>query len=166
MLVARSARIGVTFGVLAIVLGPATAIQAAAHCSTVTGNYDERPVTGPGCLSPVGLCIEATYRGGVTGKAEGSATSIVATADTPATTVQLFTSDSTLTGKIAGRSGTLTIKNAGAFASGGDGSIVDLQTITGGTGELTGATGALRAQGTFSFPDGGHSRYSGTVCVN
>jgi len=99
------------------------------------------------------------------GQAEARATSIVATADTPSTTVQLFTSDSTVTGRAAGRAGTLIIKNAGAFASGGTGSIVDLQTIVGGTGDLAGASGALRAEGTFSFPDGGRSRYTGTVCL-
>ncbi|GAB1646505.1 DUF3224 domain-containing protein [Krasilnikovia sp. MM14-A1259] len=163
---ARGIRVCVTLGVLAIVLGPATSTQAAAHCTPVAGSYVERPVTGPSCTSPVGLCIEATYRGDISGVAEGRATSIVPTADTPTTTVQLFTSDSTLTGKTRGRTGTLLIKNAGAFASGGDGSIVDLQTITGGTGYLAGVTGAIRAQGTFSFPDGGRSRYTGTVCFH
>ncbi|BFU42742.1 DUF3224 domain-containing protein [Krasilnikovia sp. MM14-A1004] len=166
MSAARGIRVCITLGVLAIVLGPATSTQAAAHCTTVTGSYVEHPVTGPSCLSPVGLCIEATYRGGVSGTLEGRATSIVPTADTPTTTVQLFTSDSTLTGRIGGRTGSLIIKNAGAFSSGGDGSIVDLQTIIGGTGYLNGATGALRSQGTFTFPDGGRSRYTGTVCFH
>ncbi len=38
------------------------------------------PVTGPDRTCPVGLCVAATYRGGVTGEAEAHATSIVATA--------------------------------------------------------------------------------------
>jgi Protein of unknown function (DUF3224) len=131
----------------------------------VSGEYTEHPVTGPDCTSPIGLCIAATYRGDVKGDAQARATSLVSTADSPITSVQLFTSDTTITGKVAGRSGTLVIKNAGAFASTGDGSIVDLQTIVGGTGGLARATGALRAQGTFTFPDGGRSRYTGTVCL-
>jgi hypothetical protein len=45
------------------------------------------------------------------------------------------------------------------------GPIVDLQTIVGGTGDLTGATGALRTQGTFSLVNGGRSAYQGTVCL-
>ncbi len=77
----------------------------------------------------------------------------------------MFTSDSTVTARVAGRSRTLTVKNAGAFSSTNGGPIVDLQTIVGGTGELTGASGALRAQGTFSVTAGGHSRYQGTVCL-
>lgn len=165
MSVSRRTRIGIALRVLAAVLLPATSSQASSHCITVAGEYTERPVTGPDCLSPVGLCIAATYRGGVSGTAQARATSIVATADTPATSVQLFTSDSIITGQVGHRSGTLIIKNAGSFASAGDGPIVDLQTIVGGTGKLTGATGNLRAQGTFTFPDGGRSHYIGTVCL-
>ena len=166
MSMSRRTQIGAAIGVLATVLLPATSSAASSRCVAVAGHYTERPVTGPGCLSPVGLCIAATYRGGVSGTAQAQATSIVATADTPATSVQLFTSDSTITGRAGHRTGTLIIKNAGAFASAGDGSIVDLQTIVGGTGELTGATGALRAQGTFTFPNGGTSHYTGTVCLH
>lgn len=148
-------RVGVGLGLLAAVFLPAASAQAVARCVAVSGFYVERPVTGPDCSSPVGLCIAGTYHGGVRGDFEGRATTITATADTPATNVQLFTSDSTINAAVARRTGMLIIKNAGAFTSGGDGSIVDLQTITGGTGGLAGATGALRAEGTFAFPDGG-----------
>ena len=165
MLLSRRVRVAVALGVLTTVLLPAASSQAAARCVEVNGSYTERPVTGPDCLSPVGLCIAAVYRGDVAGQAEGRATSIVPIADSPTTSVQLFTSDSTITGAVKKRSGSLIIKNAGAFATSGDGSIVDVQTIIGGTGQLTGATGRLRAQGTFVFPDGGRSRYTGTVCL-
>jgi hypothetical protein len=78
--------------------------------------------------------------------------------------VSLFTSDSTITGRINQWRGSVTIKNAGSFAATGDGSIVDLQTIIGGTGQLAGATGFIRAGGTFTLADGGRSQYIGTVC--
>jgi hypothetical protein len=165
MSVSRRIRLGVVLGGLAIILVPAASAQAETGCLAVTGFYVERPVTGPTCESEIGLCIAATYYGGVRGDAQARATSIVATADTPTTTVQLFTSESAITGSVADRSGTLFVKNAGAFAAGGDGSIVDVQTIVGGTGDLAGATGALRAHGTFTFPDGGRSGYTGTVCL-
>jgi hypothetical protein len=42
-----------------------------------------------------------------------------------------------------------------------DGSIVDLQTIVGGTGGLAGARGFVRASGTFSAATGGTSQYEG-----
>jgi hypothetical protein len=56
------------------------------------------------------------------------------------------------------------VKNAGAFQSAGTGSIVDLQTIIGCTGDFAGATGILRAERT--FVDGqGESDYTATLCI-
>jgi hypothetical protein len=163
---ARSARPAVTLGAAAVVLllapGPA---DASATCRSVEGSYVEHAVPGPDCLSPVGLCIAGTYRGDIRGEFSGQATSIVTTADTPVTTVALFTSDSTIAARTGGRSGTLLVKNAGSFTSNPDGSIVDLQTIVGGTGGLVGASGSLRATGTFSFATGGRSTWAGVVCL-
>jgi hypothetical protein len=162
----RVARPALVLGTAALVLlaAPGSA-GAAASCRAVEGSYTEQAVTGPDCLSPVGLCIAATYRGDLRGPFEGRATSIVTTADTPTTTVALFTTDSTLEATYRGRRGTLSIKNAGAFTSNPDGSIVDLQTITGGAGDLAGATGSLRATGTFFFATGGRSTYAGVICL-
>ncbi len=160
-------RRAVTVGVcsLAALVLPASASDARPRCFPVAGDYVEHAVTGPDCSSPVGLCIAATYRGAIRGDFEGRASSIVATADTPTTSVQLFTTDSTINATLGGRTGTLIIKNAGAFSSADDGPIVDLQTIVGGTGDLAGARGSLRAQGTFSVATGGHSTYVGSVCL-
>jgi Protein of unknown function (DUF3224) len=133
-------------------------------CRNLRGSYIEHAASG-NCLSPVGLCIAGTYSGQIRGDFEGRATSILTTADTPTTGVAMFTSDSTIAATVAGRSGTLIIKNAGAFASANGGAIVDLQTIVGGTDQLAGATGALRAEGTFSATTGGMSRYEGTLCL-
>ena len=88
----------------------------------------------------MGLCIAGSYSGQIRGDFLGAATSITTTADTATTGVAMFTSDSTIDATVGGRSGTLVIKNAGAFAASGP--IVDLQTIVGGTGELVGASGA------------------------
>jgi hypothetical protein len=151
---------------IAGVLTLASSAQAGSPCFDVSGKYQEQAAGGPDCTSPVGLCITGQYRGGdIKGSFFGAAQSITPTADTPATAVLLFTTDSTTTGSIRGRSGTLTVKNAGAFRTAGEGSIVDLQTIVGGTEELAGATGEIRATGTFSQETGGTSTYRGTVCL-
>jgi len=52
-----------------------------------------------------------------------------------------LTSDSTITGAVKGKRGTLIVKNAGVFTTLPDGSIVDPETIVGGTGKPTGARG-------------------------
>jgi len=139
--------------------------SAKARTIQVSGFYSEHAVTGPECTSPVGLCIAAEYRGGIRGALAGNASAIIATADTPATDVSAFTSDSTLTATIRGRTGTLLIKNAGVFSSTDGGPIVDVQTVVGGTGDLAGASGSIRASGTFSFANGGRSEYTGTVVL-
>ena len=134
-------------------------------CKTVTGHYVEYAVT-ENCASPAGLCIAGEYSGVIKGSFEGVATSIVPTADTPTTGAVLFTSDSVIHAQIKGKQGDLIIKNAGIFRTIGDGEILDLQVITGGTGELAGATGVLRASGNFSSATGnGESEYVGNICL-
>jgi hypothetical protein len=65
-----------------------------------------------------------------------------------------------------GKEGDLIIKNAGAFQITGTGHIVDLQYITEGTGQLSGATGVIRASGTFNSATGmGESDYEGEICL-
>jgi len=166
MNVPRSWRTAATTGIAVLAALTLSAGQSAAgeRCTQVSGSYVEHAVSGPDCHSPVGLCIAGTYRGDIDATFTGAASSIVTTADTPTTAVALFTSDSTITGRIKGWRGSLTIKTAGSFAATGDGSIVDLQTIVGGTGQLSGATGFIRASGTFTVADGGRSQYVGTMC--
>jgi hypothetical protein len=166
MNVPRTWRSILTTGAAVVVTLALSAGQSAAggRCLEVRGSYVEHAVVGPDCASPVGLCIAGTYRGDIDATFAGAASGIVTTADTPATSVSLFTSDSTITGRVGPWRGTLIVKNAGSFAAGGGGSIVDLQTIVGGTGQLSGATGSIRASGTFTVADGGRSQYVGTVC--
>lgn len=159
---------GAVAGLVLIVAG--SGADAASPCFEVEGHYDEHAVSD-GCTSPVGLCIALTYSGGVRGDAFGTATSLIPTADTgtptsPGTGVLGFTSDTVAHVSVRGRSGDLLIKNAGVFQPTGNGDIVDLQTITGGTGDLAGATGALRASGTFSpVTFSGSSDYEGQICL-
>jgi hypothetical protein len=151
------------FATVALALTATTA--GAQTCSTVTGHYVEHAVT-EGCNSPTGLCIAGEYSGVIKGAFEGVATSLVPTADTPTTGALLFTSDSVIHARVAGKEGDLLIKNAGVFRSIGDGEILDLQTIIGGTGELAGASGVLRASGVFNPATGsGESEYIGNVCL-
>ena len=69
-------------------------VSADASCHKVKGHYQEH-VAIENCASPVGLCIAGTYAGALRGDFFGTATSLVPTADTPTTTVVLFTSDIT-----------------------------------------------------------------------
>jgi len=167
MFTSRKARTLLVSGAAVIAALTLTAGQSAAAtgCIPVSGSYTEHAVSGPDCLSPVGLCIAGDYRGDIVGSFAGSASALIATPDTPVTMVSAFTSNSTITGAVKRYRGTLQVKNAGAFTSNPDGSIVDLQTIVGGTGRLAGATGFIRASGTFSFTDGGRSTYEGSVCL-
>lgn len=48
----------------------------------------------------------------------------------------------------------------------GEGEILDLQTIVGGTGELASASGIIRADGLFDSATGsGESEYVGNICL-
>jgi hypothetical protein len=148
---------------MALVL-PAANVHAQSSCHLVVGHYVEHAVQD-GCQSQVGLCIAGEYAGIIKGAFEGAATSLmpVLAEKNQETGVLLFTSDSLIHARVNGKEGDLGIKNAGAYdTSGGD--IIDLQRIVGGTGDLAGASGVLRASGT--FVNGiGESEYMGSVCL-
>ncbi len=160
-------RVGVVAAAAASVLLLGATADAGSGCHSFSGRYDEQIAPPGGCTSPFGLCIDASYTSGpLHGTFHGVVTSLVPTADTPTTSVALFTSDTVAVVSGWGMSGTLTIKNAGAFATAGRGDIVDVQTIVGGTGDFAGASGAIRASGTFDSTTGtGTSDVVGTVCT-
>lgn len=136
---------------------------ASSPCFKVKGSYDEHIETA-GCASPVGLCIAGVYAGSLKGDFFGTAITVGPNADTGATGVLTFTSHSVIHAKVRGHQGDLLIDNAGVFQPTAPGNIVDLQSIVGGTGDLAGATGAIRASGV--FVDGaGTSDYEGQVCL-
>jgi hypothetical protein len=147
-------------------IAPAAAQSAAGmRCRNLNGHYVEHAAAPGSCPSVVGLCIEGEYSGAIRGAFAVTATSLTPTADTPATGVVSFTGDGTIHAR-GGKRGDLFFKSTGAFHTLGAGEIVDLQFITGGTGDFTGASGALRASGTFDPVAGsGESEYVGTVCI-
>lgn len=158
-----SSRLAAFAAAIAVFLLISSSVSAAARCKEVHGRYVEHAVS-ENCTSPVGLCIAGEYSGNVKGMFSGAATALIPTADTPTTGVVMFTSDSVIHASVGGKSGDLTIKNAGAFHTVGAGEIVDLQYITGGTGDFSGATGAIRASGTF-VNGSGQSEYEGMICL-
>jgi hypothetical protein len=140
-------------------------LSAEDQCRNVNGHLAIRAVSPTSCPSPVGLCIEGEFSGAIRGPFTVTATSFIVTADTPTTAVVLFTGDGLVHGRIGAKRGDLFLKTAGAYHSVGTGEIVDLQFINGGTGALTGASGALRASGTFDPVAGtGEAEYTGMVC--
>ena len=133
-------------------------------CIRVSGFYDEQVVTS-GCTSPIGLCTTYRYQGNLAADNFFTAETIVPTADTPLTGVVFATGESILTNvQVAGRRGTLTIKNAAVFHTAGDGELLDVQTIVAGTGDLEGATGVIRTEGNF-VSGAGRSVFDGFVCL-
>jgi hypothetical protein len=138
----------------------------ASECKEVQGHQEETLVTGATCTSPVGLCTVAQMFGAVQGEAQFTASAIISSADTPTTGVVFVVGDTVIEdATVAGRRGTLTVKNAAAFRTVEDGDLVDLQTITGGTGDFVGTTGSLRISGNFIAATGGRSTYEGVVCL-
>ena len=152
-----------SFALLAV----SSAANAASVCQRVHGVYEEHAVAPTSCPSPIGLCIEGEFAGVIKGAFRSTATSFTPTADTPTTGVLTFTGDGVTNAQVRGKQGELIFKSAGAFQNSGDGNIVDVQFITGGTGELAGASGVIRASGLFNPATGmGESEYEGMLCLN
>ena len=133
----------------------------AAACKKVSGSFTLTPLSGPACTSPVGICATGVYKGGIKATSVFTGTSVIPTVDTPTTAVVLVTGDNQLTSS----SGTLQTKDAIVLRTIGAGDFAEVDTVIGGTGQWTGATGVLRAQGTFTATAGGGGDYVGEVCT-
>jgi hypothetical protein len=148
----------------AVVLA-ASAANANSTCQRVTGFVEEAPLSGPACVSPVGLCTQFTFRGVLRGEGEFTAATFITTTDTATTGVVFSTGDSIIHARIGSRQGDLIVKPAAVYHTAGEGELLDIQTIVGGTGDFAGASGVLTVVGNFLFPDGGTSAYDGSVCT-
>lgn len=145
----------------ALISAPAGQAAAASKCKNVRGHVTSHTVT-ENCPSPIGLCAGGQFYGAIRGELFLVATTLTPTQDTPATGVYIFTGD----GVVKTKEGDILTKDAGALnlAPGSSGDDVSIVTITGGTGAYAGATGRLRASGTFS-ETGGEFSYEGEVCT-
>ncbi|HZP86248.1 MAG TPA: hypothetical protein VFB54_05470 [Burkholderiales bacterium] len=139
-------------------------VADAAECRSVRGVIEETQVTGPDCTSPVGLCTVSQLFGPLKGQAHFTAAQFIQSADTPTTGVVFVIGDTTLNARLGNKRGTLSIKDAAAFRTTGEGDLTDLQVITGGTGDFIGASGALRLSGNFASGSG-TSSFEGTICL-
>ena len=120
------------------------------------GHLVSQVLSGPTCPSPIGLCTAGRLEGTINGDFVFSATSLQPSA-TPGV---LF-----YTGEIVAHTsrGEVRCEDAGAFQTSPPGGVVDLCTITGGTGDWAGVTGHIRIHGTFTFAEGGNSHYEGVI---
>lgn len=162
-----SARTAATF-LFAVLITAAAAFPtsvgnaaAASRCKNVRGHVTSRTVT-ENCSSPIGLCAAGEFYGAIRGELFLVATSLTPTQDTPVTGIYMFTGDNVVKTK----EGEIYTKDAGALnlTPGGSGDDISIVTITGGTGKYAGASGTLRAYGTFS-ETGGEFSYEGEVCT-
>jgi hypothetical protein len=151
-------------GVASFGYGLVAAQTSEPKCVRVSGFYEERAMSD-GCTSPIGLCTTYRYQGTLQADNFFTASSILTNIDTSTTGVVFATGDSALTDvRVVGRRGTLAIKNAAVFHTTGGGELLDVQTIVGGGGQLSGATGVIKTVG--NFVDGvGRSDFEGFVCL-
>jgi hypothetical protein len=134
--------------------------SAASSCKKINGKVTIQVLPPSSCPSSFGLCASASFSGDLTGTSSFTGTSQAATVDTPTTSVILLTGDNT----IQTSGGTLMTKDAIVLQSTGDGNFGEVDTVVGGIGEWTGATGTFRAQGTF-VGGSGQGDYIGEICT-
>lgn len=149
--------------ILALVVASAAALgggEAAADCKKLSGKFFLQPVSGPGCLSTVGVCAALEYRGDLKGTSDFTGSSLIPTADTPTTEVVLLTGDNV----IHTPEGDLFTKDAIALKTTGENEFAEVDVAVGGTGVWAGATGTITSTGTFDPVAGGTGRYEGEIC--
>ena len=116
--------------------------------------------------SPISLCTQGTFSGVLSGNYISIASTLNPTADTPVTSVLLYTADTTLQAHVGNHEGVLMIKNAGAFHVAGAGEATEISSITGGTGAFAGASGVFFVTGTADLTTGvGQAVYDGQICL-
>jgi hypothetical protein len=136
--------------------------DAQSKCRPVSGSLVSELLSGPECLSPVGLCTRGRLLGEISAPFVFTATSLVPSNDTALTGVVHYTGDMVVTA----RGGDMFLKEAGGFNAvpNSTGDAAAVSTIIGGNGEHVGVSGRLRIAGTFTPQEGGSSKYQGQIC--
>ncbi len=149
----------------ALILG-STQARAEQSCRSVRGSATLKPVPAADCTSPVQICGEGTFTGGLYGRYSSVLFTLTPTADTPVTQVVFFTAETTVPeARVGPWRGQLVFKEAGSFHVAGAGEFGELYSAAGGTGDFAEATGVLKAVGTFVDVTGGEITYEGQICV-
>jgi hypothetical protein len=146
--------------VITLTLASSGAI-AASNCKKVNGKVSLQPVTGPACTSPVNICGTGSFEGDLKANSEFTGTSLTSTMDTPTTGVVVLTADNVFHTD----NGDLISKPALVLSTTGAGDVAVVDTIIGGTGDWTGATGFIKAIGTLNPATGGEGVYIGEICT-
>jgi hypothetical protein len=150
----------------ALILVGTQALASPPSCRTVQGTASLHPVPAPDCQSPVEICGQGAFTGGLRGHYSSMLFTLTETADTAATQVSLFTAETTIpAARVGNWRGKLVLKEAGSFHTAGAGEFAELYSAAGGTGDFANATGVLRALGTFVDGIGGSIVYQGQICV-
>lgn len=153
MKITRMFVMGISLGIIAIFFMG----SAQAGCKTVNGHISSEVFTD-GCPSPLGLCTFGRFIGGIQGDFIFVAEAII---PNPESAEVAFTTGSI---DVETKKGNLTLKDASAVSFGADGLFGSVQTVVGGTGDFTDATGRIRAYGVFL---GGcvNCDYRGEICT-
>ncbi len=150
----------------AVLILNSTQPLAASSCRTVQGSASLNPVPAADCQSPVGICGEGAFTGGLKGRYSSMLFTLTETTDTAVTQVSLFTAETTIPAARVGHlRGQLVFKEAGSFHTAGGGEFAELYSVAGGTGDFAHATGVVSALGTFDDVRGGGIIYQGQICV-
>lgn len=140
-------------------------VAAAAGAAQAVASADGRQAHGllrselltTGCTSPIGLCTAGRLTGTVNGDFVFAANRLEPT-DTPG--ISFYTGEIV----VETQKGELRCASAGVYSFVDPaGPVVDMCTITSGTGDWAGTTGHLRIHGTFSLTEGGFSHYEGSI---
>jgi hypothetical protein len=143
-----------------------TQALAASSCRTVQGSASLNPVPAADCHSPVGICGQGSFTGGLKGRYSSMLFTLTETTDTAVTQVSLFTAETTIpVARVGHLRGQLVFKEAGSFHTAGGGEFAEIYSVAGGTGDFAHATGVVSALGTFDDVRGGGIVYQGQICV-
>jgi hypothetical protein len=140
--------------------------EAGPLCKQVKGTLDIIPVLGPECTAATGICGRGSFKGDLQGPYASTLDEIIVTADTPKTGVVLITGGTALKARVGFLTGTLNLRDSGAFKSTGNGEFAEIFSVVSGTGWFENATGTLTVTGSFTVATGGGGDFKGEICLS